>query len=636
MECLKLCKQMADTEDTSAEAIWCRVNQVVHVMNQALVLDASGHGQQFYALVKRTSRTDTKLAWEATTMAEMTVLCTPYTFETLVEKQLRGVGVGNNPKRKSSKATPYTTIVNAFQLWYNHPHRRTVENVVWHPEPDPDWLNQRDNPLVAPTGLSFHPNAYKDGNRFLNTWGGWAFTYRRCTEIIEESSANQSLLMFILSHLRWCWASTDVEYVYLLRFLATLIQFPGVVTGKVVVCAGAEGCGKGFIWEIMGMAMGDCNFVTVQSVGDIFGQFNARVSKSILAFLDEVIWSRNPKEANALKTQTTADTIRSEGKGKDQIMIENHRNLVQATNHLSYAMPASENARRFFGLHCTLDLLTESAFFRRLYDGPLSSMGPQWVGEVKNSMMEPMVTEANSTSSSASYGGLAVFLKFLWDIDLSVFNINDIPVTYLTLRNKHTMLPDLKRWFYDACCDGYFTTADPEQVINFYNSPDGRPYLPGTRPKFFISDLLNSYKIHPHYSKFVSGAAELAQMLDDVIGKSSYHITTENRFAGRSCRAEKMVELPPLEECRDRWEKLMPGAVHGWHIADPDTVDPVSEWALQRNARLTAVNNFSFAHIVKDTLALLKPDSGEAPTVRQHKPRLATDLLKQYRHMTIE
>jgi len=152
------------------------------------------------------------------------------------------------------------------------------------------------------------------------------------------------------NHIRDVLCNENEDYMnYLLDWMARIVQDPGGERpGVAVVLKGGKGVGKGIFANYFGKIFGE-SYMPIATEQGFIGKFNMHLSKCILVFLDEAVWSGAKQNEGQLKALITEPKILFEPKGIDSITLNNHMNIIMASNN-DWVCPASSDERRFFVL----------------------------------------------------------------------------------------------------------------------------------------------------------------------------------------------------------------------------------------------------------------------------------------------
>lgn len=207
----------------------------------------------------------------------------------------------------------------------------------------------------------------------------------------------------------------EEHYRYLMTWMARIIKDPGGKRpGAAVVLRGGKGVGKGTLANCFGKLFGEA-FVPVSSNKGLTGDFNMHLAKALLVFADEAVWGGDKQAEGRLKALITEPTLDFEPKGIDKMTMKNHVNLIIASNE-EWAVPASEDERRFFVLDIEKKPYMTHDFFNKLY------------AQMEN-------------------GGYEAMMHDLLQWDCSAVNLRDVPQTEGLIRQKlETLGPVMEFW----------------------------------------------------------------------------------------------------------------------------------------------------------------------------------------------
>jgi len=151
-------------------------------------------------------------------------------------------------------------------------------------------------------------------------------------------------------------------YDYVLAWMARIIQDPGgKKPGVAIVLKGGKGVGKGIFANAFGRLFGDA-FLPIATPKGFTGQFNMHLSKCLFVFLDEAVWGGDKEVEGQLKALITEPTMLFQPKGIDSIAMENHMNILMASNN-DWVIPASIDERRFLVLKVNNKKQQDSKYF---------------------------------------------------------------------------------------------------------------------------------------------------------------------------------------------------------------------------------------------------------------------------------
>jgi DNA modification methylase len=205
-----------------------------------------------------------------------------------------------------------------------------------------------------------------EDNDVLNTFAG----LKAEQEVIFDQHNNSMSVHvedfdIILIHIRNLCGGNTSYYEYLLDWLAYPIQ-TGEKTNVAVISHGGQGCGKSkFFVEFMGEQIyGSTLHAKIAGGKQVGGDFNAHISgKMYLAIEEPNDFSK--AKLNLLKDLITASTIEVNGKGTNQVFVDDYTNYVFTCNSIPPDM-LEDDDRRYFIIQHNGDRVGDTKFFKEL------------------------------------------------------------------------------------------------------------------------------------------------------------------------------------------------------------------------------------------------------------------------------
>lgn len=221
-----------------------------------------------------------------------------------------------------------------------------------------------------------------------------------------------------LRHIRDVICSGDEQvYGYLIRWLARCVQHPELRAEVAVVMRGGRGCGKGTLGNWMVDIFGRNHGMQILQSSHLTGKFNAHLRQCLFLFADEAFFAGDRQGADVLKGLVTEPHLTIERKGVDAVSAINRLKVLMATNH-DWCVPAGPDERRYLVLDVADTVKQNHAYFDPLYR------------HMEN-------------------GGLAALLHHLLHIDLTGFNVRDVPGTAALTDQKLQSLDPFHTWLHD-------------------------------------------------------------------------------------------------------------------------------------------------------------------------------------------
>jgi hypothetical protein len=243
----------------------------------------------------------------------------------------------------------------------------------------------------------------------------------------------------ILDHIRQVWCSgDDGAYRYVLGWMARLFQYPGEPGHTVIVLKSGEGTGKNIIIDMLVKALGE-HAVTATKPGDLTGRFNDHLATAVLVFANEAVWGGDKSQEGALKSLITDETLSVERKYLPKFDVRNCCHLMMASNN-DWVAPVGLDDRRFVILDVSNERQGDFAYFRRLRD------------QIKN-------------------GGTAAFVHYLLTLDISDFEVRELPDLGLNQATKSAAkilgADSVTQWVFECLYNGEIPHQREELVSGF-------------------------------------------------------------------------------------------------------------------------------------------------------------------------
>ncbi|MDB3993273.1 virulence-associated E family protein [Gammaproteobacteria bacterium] len=218
-------------------------------------------------------------------------------------------------------------------------------------------------------GVDFHPT--KDHPDILNLWRGHIDPKEGNCDIIDD------LLWTVLSN------QSQEKYDYLLQFLAHAIQKPEEKPEVMLVFYGNQGTGKGSFFNVI-EKIWPYTTLFAQNVKEVVGEYTGGLERAFFVTMDEALFNKDAKSANALKTKVSEPRMRISEKYQPNRTISSFHRFIAATNNEHFAQIARGD-RRFFVCEVSdvhkQDLVYFGRFSDALNDGVTV---PAFVHKLKN------------------------------------------------------------------------------------------------------------------------------------------------------------------------------------------------------------------------------------------------------------
>jgi hypothetical protein len=350
------------------------------------------------------------------------------------------------------------------------------------------WLNHKDRRQYD--YLRFAP--LEDLPGVYNLWKGFS---------VEPKPNDCSLY---LEHIEKVICSGNTNYFdYLIRWMARAVQQPASQGEVAVVMRGGKGVGKGITSKYFGRLFGR-HYMQIANPSHLVGQFNSHLRDVVVLFADEAFFAGDKKHESVLKMLITEDTIPIEQKGIDVEISPNYVHLIMASND-PHVVRASGDERRYFLLDVSDQHRQDSEYFSAI------------VKQMEN-------------------GGLSGLLYYLQAIDLTGFNVRNVPKTEALVEQKILSLSPLEEWWYTNLTRGHILDSSScwEERVSLNN-------------------------LYMSYSQYMDLWNIRARANATMFGKFLVSVLPEyiKRQMDENGKRVYCLVLPPLDVCQSYFERLM-------------------------------------------------------------------------------
>lgn len=267
-----------------------------------------------------------------------------------------------------------------------------------------------------PNGIVFLPNQEVEGT--YNHWQGFS------VEPADVKDASRGCKLF-LKHVRDVICSGDEEkYQYMLGWMAHLVQKPEEKPGVAIVYRGKKGTGKDTVFNYLGRLIRN-HYIVLANQDQLVGKFNQHEEKCLLLHAEEGFWAGDKKAQGSLQTKITSEHVMIEPKGMNAFQIKSCLRLFISSNE-RWVVPASEDERRYFVLNVSEKHRRDSNYFKALR-AELEGSGPSHL------------------------------LTYLMRLDISDFQVRDVPDTEALAEQKAQGLRNVERWWHEVLQHGSMT-----------------------------------------------------------------------------------------------------------------------------------------------------------------------------------
>lgn len=334
-----------------------------------------------------------------------------------------------------------------------------------------------------------------------------------------------------LGHVRENICSGDEAlFEYVLGWMARAVQLPDQPAQTAIVLRGDQGVGKGFLAKTIGRLFGR-HYVHVSNAQHLTGNFNAHLRDCVVLFADEAFYAGDKRHASVLKTLVTEDAITVEPKGVDTEMVANCLHILMASNS-DWVVPAGLNERRFCVLDVSDNRRQDASYFQK-------------IGE------------------ALRLGGYGNLLHFLMNYDLSQYSVRKLPETDALRQQKIHSFDAMEEWWFGKLMEGKLC-ADHESW---------QPDVLAEELRMDFVEYTRQFNVSRRGT-----ATRLGNFLATVMPDKRLVKTQSNEqvdIGGRTIRRPYWYTVPPIERCREWWDRRF-GGPYKWPRRAGETLEPVT------------------------------------------------------------
>lgn len=364
------------------------------------------------------------------------------------------------------------------------------------------WFNWNGHQVKQ--GEMCSPNKINENK--INTFRGIRITRELAFEKYNEDYDIDANDFFKFYRNNAC--ENDIQFNFLIKWLAHLIQKPGLRMKTVPVFRGDEGIGKGMLMNKIKEIVGDYNFWQPSHPSQLEG-FNHIIAGKLLIYVDEMVWGGDKKCSGTLKKFITEETITVEEKMCPRRIIDNVTNIFMSSNE-DHVIPAGMTSRRF-----------------HVYD-------------MNNTFIKMDKNDKKNIYNTCPYA----VARYLYNVDIKDFvpYEESVESTGLTFQKIQSM-DSMQKWWTDLLTHYYDNEGD------------------GFENKVKFGEKFQKAALYEHYKHSVKMYAKSDKILwRQLRTYVTYDNSKEEKLLVADIFGEKkrlmFCVLPRIEECIMSWNKL--------------------------------------------------------------------------------
>lgn len=319
-----------------------------------------------------------------------------------------------------------------------------------------------------------------------------------------------------MAHLKDNICSGNEEYFdYLVKWMARVVQNPASQGEVAIVLQGGKGTGKGAFARNFGRLFGR-HHMHIANAKHLVGQFNAHLKDVVSLFADEAFFAGDKQHESVLKMLITEDSIPVEMKGIDVEPYPNYTHLIMASND-PHVIRATGDERRYFALKIGEGSKQNAEYFKAI------------TKEMEN-------------------GGYEALLFQLQGVDLTDFEVRDVPQTDALQEQKMLSMSIEEEWWYRKLENGRIIEQDDdwkrhiacEIVTKDFTSYADTWKFSRRGNETALGKFIN--RMCPHLTK-----AQRRQSFDEYDSQG---------LSRRVTRRAYFYDLGTLVQCREAWDLI--------------------------------------------------------------------------------
>jgi hypothetical protein len=347
----------------------------------------------------------------------------------------------------------------------------------------------------------------------LNYWRGYTLK-----PVFGDWKALGAFLLNIICN------GDEKVFVYLICYLAHMLQKPEDKSGVMIVMLGGQGTGKGTFFSMLRKIWAQ-TALQINDVDQVLGTFNAALERNYVILMDEALFSGDKKSLEKLKSLITEPQCRIEQKYQPSRTIDSYHRFFAASNNDHFAK-IDKDDRRFLFLRVSDKYKGDLIYFEGLH------------------------------KEIAGGTQLAAMVYDLLAMDISTFNVRLRPKTEEHLSQKLQSLEGFDRYWYELLQSGILDTCN---YPNYISEWEGSKFIS-------TQGLIDNYKAS---NKNAERYNSLQSNIINTLLKKLCPSASQAR-SSLSGTQQRGFQLPTIQIARSEFETYI-GAPLDWHL-DVDTV----------------------------------------------------------------
>lgn len=221
------------------------------------------------------------------------------------------------------------------------------------------WLE--DENIRCYNAVSYFPPPLTVPDGFFNLWRGFDAEHIVISDFQRESV--MELVEKLFNHLLMLFGEECQEYG--IKYLAHMVQKPGIMPDACVLLKSAPGLGKGLLFDLMSLIMGGKKCLCTENIeNEVFSSFNGALDGLIMLVLDEITFVQSAKFQERIKGLITKKIITINRKSLAPYHVPNFMRIFMFSNK-DFPVKIEAKERR---IGCAIDRMQVKVPKQEYYD----------------------------------------------------------------------------------------------------------------------------------------------------------------------------------------------------------------------------------------------------------------------------